>query len=182
MDMTPRDLNVIWSPEAMICETRPFARTTRIAGLTWVAPLVGFLLLFVSALLAVGLFVAWFGYVWVQALVEHRRAALVQQIRLTSHRFVFVRSRNEVPVREVQIPLRSIGRVDASRSRGDFALQIRRAGEEDLWIEINNESEASGTWLAATIQAAARLARESDGRESDEVSQSLRVMLEAAKP
>jgi hypothetical protein len=181
MDLTPRDLDVIWTPDAMICETRPFARTTRIAGLTWVAPLVGFLLLFVSALLAVGLFVAWFGYVWVHALVEHRRAAVVQQIRLTSHRFVFVRSRNEVPVREVRIPLRSIGRVEASRIRGDFALRIRRAGEEDLWIEINNESEAAGTWLASTVQAAARLARESDGLATGEVPQALRALLEAAR-
>jgi len=181
MAIAPRDLAVRWDHDGFTCQIRPYVRTTSVAGIRWVGPSAAFLFLFVSAVLGAGLVALWVLYVLTSWYGERRRVDQVQQIRLTRHTLEVTRTRSEAEVYRAVVPLRTVGLVTATQRLGAFEVVVRRAGEDDLAIPVNSESQMAGAWLATTIQTAAKLSRERDGDGAGEVPDSLRALLEGAR-
>ena len=173
----PRDLTVRWTHDSMVCETRPFVRTTSVPGIKWVGPSAGFLFFFVSPLPGMILTALWLVYVGVDWYRERLLVEQLQRIQLGADALVIIRERDGVELQRERIALRSIGLVSATQRLGAFELIVRRAGAPDLAIPINNESQTAGAWIAAAIQTAAKAARERDGDGPAEVPRSLREIL-----
>jgi len=178
MAITPRDLSVTWTHDAMVCETRPHVRSTSVPGIKWVGPTAAVLFFVVAPLLGVLLVALWLCYVVVHWYRENQRVEQIQHIRLTSDAVVVTRTLGEKEVFKERLPLRSIGLVSAKQRLGAFELIMRRAGANDFAIPINSESQTAGEWLAAAIQSAAKAARSRDGDGIAEIPGSLRELIE----